>query len=168
MILQLATSFSLGSYFTRIRGDDPENGTITLRPIKFYPHTRGWSCGLCFGFKLLYILPAYAGMILGGKYENWFYRDFTRIRGDDPEAYLRNEKEKGFYPHTRGWSYILEFFDGTLVILPAYAGMILRFIASTILILEFYPHTRGWSCSYDKSWRVQQILPAYAGMILKR
>ena len=76
--------------------------------------------------------------------------------------------------------------QGFFSVLPAWAGMILRYpffflfslrftrmsgddpnrFAVVFWKIMFYPHERGWSCYDGKNFETITVLPAWAGMIL--
>ena len=111
--------------FTRMSGDDP--GIFEAHAVVdlFYPHERGWSQAQLLIFFINNVLPAWAGMILRFFISSLLNWGFTRMSGDDPGQFIKEEDLDEFYPHERGWSYALNLGIILQPVLPAWAGMIL-------------------------------------------
>ena len=109
----------------------------------------------------------------------------SRVCGDDPVSVLFKTNCVEFVPRMRGWSCTLAISGTTILICPAYAGMILMLV---VIILEkrnlsrvcgddpektgehevmtiFVPRMRGWSSVRWGQLPHLKICPAYAGMI---
>ena len=146
-------------------GDDPKMANIIDELLGFYPHERGWSRLIKALWLSLWVLPAWAGMILVLKIWAKTHWRFTRMSGDDPKKPKQEISLNVFYPHERGWSLPFRFLLSKCEVLPAWAGMILsvkilkgNFLRFTRMsgddpIIKrntkfnkmFYPHERGWS-----------------------
>ena len=96
----------------------------------FFPHTRGWSCLALSVPFLIWVFPAYAGVIPGANVWTTVTIRFSRIRGGDPETTRWNLWALKFFPHTRGWSHSSHHSHGWESVFPAYAGVILIRLAS--------------------------------------
>ena len=185
MILTIWLSTHFAENITRTCGDDPESRNDTDLSYPYYPHMRGWSLFLLVGYPWYLILPAHAGMILPLKTWRSKLLNITRTCGDDPQDKSHSRLNCSYYPHMRGWSFLISNKQNSSYILPAHAGMILRHclyrrtlydITRTCgddpasprnakQIVWYYPHMRGWSYDVIHSTSGKSILPAHAGMI---
>ena len=110
---------------SRVCGDDPYLFHILHNHLEFVPRMRGWSLLSHDLFYILFICPAYAGMIPGSLFLLSLSRYLSRVCGDDPITGGTSTNKNSFVPRMRGWSFEWFFLRVLLVICPAYAGMIL-------------------------------------------
>ena len=185
MILYSPIYSSSKSRCTRTSGDDPTPLSITLSKDSLYPHKRGWSHNQLCKFHLITVVPAQAGMILTYDLSSIGIFCCTRTSGDDPSYLYLFSYLLWLYPHKRGWSL---YFCNSLInsfVVPAQAGMILRFDYDVDeedrctrtsgddperyqwirLWDKLYPHKRGWSFTVDTLFKLIFVVPAQAGMI---
>ena len=172
----------------------------------FSPHTRGCSRGYEKSNLPRDVFPAYAGMFRSKQSPIADSRSFPRIRGDVPSARSDMPLAEWFSPHTRGCSLRMAIEaviplvsphtrgcsadnNGpaiTGVVFPAYAGMFLLLMPSSMGSPRFprirgdvpvdfaiksgedlfSPHTRGCSVAYHVAPDILRVFPAYAGMFL--
>ena len=125
MIPGAARSTAATIYLSRVCGDDPIKNSTCRAFGLFVPRMRGWSLIKMVLIVLVFICPAYAGMILCAV-ELWERgNDLSRVCGDDPYALEELNNEYKFVPRMRGWSWVKLFITLKSSICPAYAGMIL-------------------------------------------
>ena len=140
---------------------------ISLAQCWFPPHTRGWTDYWNARKTDPQVSPAHAGMDRGTRSGARWWASFPRTRGDGPGKPAVLDPERGFPPHTRGWTgYRKTPLPGSLVS-PAHAGMDPRSGSRTAAVqsfprtrgdgplvqptdgpaVTFPPHTRGWTLS---------------------
>ena len=174
--------------FSRTRGGDPAYTTSSPDNETFFPHTRGWSLTIKANEHSFRVFPAHAGVIL--KLHALCLRKlgFSRTRGGDPTLEIYRWRFKWFFPHTRGWSQVLDTKDIFSLVFPAHAGVIPFPTLQTSHLVgfsrtrggdppahrqmwlqdKFFPHTRGWSSTILVLCYSAQVFPAHAGVILRR
>ena len=111
---------------TRTSGGDPKRTDERLLFITYYPHERGWSCGLTNPLRPWKVLPARAGVILWARVSSISSICTTRTSGGDPYKRNRLLSIKWYYPHERGWSCRVLKNKVASMVLPARAGVILQ------------------------------------------
>ena len=110
----------------------------------------------------------------------------TRTCGGDPNATDSEVSELMYYPHMRGWSRLTRSNWIKYEVLPAHAGVILRYCSNSLSLVGitrtcggdphnyakaynltlYYPHMRGWSRLKQLKHCLHRVLPAHAGVIL--
>ena len=110
---------------TRTCGGDPACWEPIITLSKYYPHMRGWSSLYCYQTDFKRVLPAHAGVILSQRWVKTDNKCITRTCGGDPTIYERPLFAVKYYPHMRGWSWIVRSRIYRKMVLPAHAGVIL-------------------------------------------
>ena len=92
--------------FSRTRGGDPNRVVNPFFHFWFFPHTRVWSQASNLWTSWGVVFPAHVGVILcPGLCPSCRYC-FSRTRGCDPMYHVLSEKQRTFFPHTRGIDFI--------------------------------------------------------------
>ena len=86
----------------RIRGEYAFTVFSTLNFLGSPPHTRGILFAIWHCFSFFRITPAYAGNTLRYRYATREIRDHPRIRGEYVTDAIKDVKNPGSPPHTRG------------------------------------------------------------------
>ena len=146
---------------------------------------RGWSLVTFYDDYGNLVFPAHAGVILSLLPLAKNHLGISRTCGGDPH----HRKEGGFilqyFPHMRGWSFLIKIGFGIIQVFPAHAGVILSLLplAKNHLGISrtcggdpqvwevygdysaYFPHMRGWS-QWPFGFVVQVcVFPAHAGVI---
>ena len=72
------------------------------------------------------VLPTHVGVILSGVKRINRKNSTTHTRGGDPKLFFEKEELVEYYPHTWGWSLLIQAYDITIFVLPTHVGVILR------------------------------------------
>ena len=120
------------SDLSRVCGGDPEQRRVYVYLTWFVPRMRGWSHRTIRRKRNKTICPAYAGVIPddNGVYEFVIY--LSRVCGGDPNSNFDIVSFVVFVPRMRGWSQRKLWCRGKRRTCPAYAGMILEGIRTTL------------------------------------
>ena len=170
--------------FPRTRGDGPKPEPAGLPPMKFPPHSRGWTPECRRPRRRAGVSPALAGMDPLGCCSTHHPTSFPRTRGDGPREGHGRTKEAPFPPHSRGWTARAPGPGQRVAVSPALAGMDpprspgsctwtcfprtrgdgpsrLRRVLS---VSRFPPHSRGWTQEEAGILHETGVSPALAGM----
>ena len=120
----------------------------------------------CIFATSLCILPACAGINLGGSYRGCLRNHSPRMRGDQPNQLSVLLACWLFSPHARGSTSFDARGKHTFDILPACAGSTLRGACAPRGAMAFTPHARGSTPHPQSFRRGYRILPACAGVTL--
>ena len=149
----------------RIRGVEPDGGSLKFDKNGYSPHTRGWTWWeyhISFGRP---IFPAYAGLNLILLQTLCKRVHIPRIRGGKPVWTLHFQLETQYSQHGRSWTLRNNYWCLQDSIFPACAGMNLLSVvipysgtniprmrgdesgkwSSDHLPLRYSPHRRGWT-----------------------
>ena len=86
---------------------------------------RGWSYGKWCSVFDRKVIPANAGVILSGIYEDLHKKSYPRECGGDPECERINWDIERLSPRMRGWSWANRYKEMANDVIPANAGVIL-------------------------------------------
>ena len=100
---------------SRTCGGDPLCRNSTLHCGQYFPHMRGWSSGLQTLPKSSAVFPAHAGVILPKPNITLLSLCISRTCGGDPRQLRNSFTFDVYFPHMRGWSYVLSLLLSTIL-----------------------------------------------------
>ena len=130
------------SYFPRIRGDGPKQGSEAKEGYPFSPYSRGWSAAVQSLAARIDIFPVFAGMVRLSLAPWGMPAHFPRIRGDGPDNGISVGGYSVFSPYSRGWSLNQNIDTCRLTIFPVFAGMVRENIEPNSQY-TYFPRIRG-------------------------
>ena len=127
---------------THTRGGDPDLKIVITKHDTYYPHTWGWSQSPLKGTYYTIVLPTHVGVIPNKNTKQLKPISTTHTRGGDPVSVALLSAPTTYYPHTWGWSPLINMRNGMTHVLPTHVGVI-PWCKGTQYRLVGTTHTRG-------------------------